>query len=406
MYHRGTIYEAMDMMVGTRRTWECGAMLAEERRTYGSRRRASRPRPLLPEHLLARLWRAKEGRSLRTVDGKHLKVLYAGRPAPGHGPDFQDAVVRMNGRRSSGNVELHRTPSEWRAHGHDSDPAYDSVMLHVVAQAGGGGPDLPVAELNRAGSGAAAEPPLMARLARASSGELREMLLRSGMARFRERVQSSRLCIRQSGAEQALQEAVFEALGYAENRAPFRWLAQTLQAVSLRQLVDGVPAHERAAALERLLLDASGLDEGQHASSRERPVWKTAGVRPVNHPRRRIKGAAVLLARVWEGGLLAACEQAASEGRARLERLFVVDSPAGALIGVGRARETVVNAVLPLLVAAGAPHAEGVFAHYPSLPKNSLTREARRLTGAQGMRLSACEQLGLVRLYRRSIAEG
>ena len=87
-----------------------------------------------------------------------------------------------------------------------------------------------------------------------------------------------------------------------------------------------------------------------------------------------------------------------------LERLFVVDDSAGALIGTGRAREVVVNAVLPLLTAVGNPRSEDVFMRYPSLPENSLTREARRLTGAQGMRLSACEQLGLVRLYRGSIA--
>ena len=138
----------------------------------------------------------------------------------------------------------------------------------------------------------------------------------------------------------------------------------------------------------------------------ERPAWKTAGVRPVNHPRRRIHGAAALLARLSEEGLLTACERAAAEGRAALERLLVVDSPGGALIGTGRAREVVVNAVLPLLVATGAPAAEDVFLRHPSLPENSLTREARRLTGAQGMRLSACEQLGLVRLYRGSIASG
>ena len=53
----------------------------------------------------------------------------------------------MDGERTAGNVELHRQPSDWRAHGHDADPAYDSVMLHVVAQADGAGPDLPLAEL-------------------------------------------------------------------------------------------------------------------------------------------------------------------------------------------------------------------------------------------------------------------
>ena len=377
------------------------AMLAEEHRSYGSRPRVSRPAPLLPERLLARLWRAKEGRSLRTVDGRRVQVLYTGRPAPGHGPDFQDAVVRMDGGRTSGNVELHRKPSDWRVHGHDADPAYDGVMLHVVAQADGAGPDLPLAELNGTGPREALEAPLMAQLARASSSELRQALVRSGMARFRERVQAASRSVGESGAEQALHEAVFDALGYAENRAPFRWLARAVPAKTLRQLAEGASSDERNEAFERILLDASGLDETAHPG--EHPGWKTTGVRPVNHPRRRIRGAAALAARVSDEGLIAACERAVAEGRTSLERLFVVEGPGGALIGAGRAREIVVNAVLPLL-AAGNPHAEDVFVQYPSLPENSLTREARRLTGAQGMRLSACEQLGLVRLYRGSIA--
>ena len=377
------------------------AMLAEEHRSYGSRPRVSRPAPLLPERLLARLWRAKEGRSLRTVDGRRVQVLYTGRPAPGHGPDFQDAVVRMDGGRTSGNVELHRKPSDWRVHGHDADPAYDSVMLHVVAQADGAGPDLPLAELNGTGPREALEAPLMAQLARASSSELRQALVRSGMARFRERVQAASRSVGESGAEQALHEAVFDALGYAENRAPFRWLARAVPAKTLRQLAEGASSDERNEAFERILLDASGLDETAHPG--EHPGWKTTGVRPVNHPRRRIRGAAALAARVSDEGPIAACERAVAEGRTSLERLFVVEGPGGALIGAGRAREIVVNAVLPLL-AAGNPHAEDVFVQYPSLPENSLTREARRLTGAQGIRLSACEQLGLVRLYRGSIA--
>lgn len=382
------------------------AVLAEDRLPFGARSRAARPAALLPERLLARLWRAKEGRSLRTVDGRRIKVLYAGRPAPGHGPDFQDAVVRMDGERSAGSVELHRKPSDWHAHGHDADPVYGNVMLHVVAQADGAGPGLPLAELRSRGRQEPVEPLLMDRLARASSGDLRQMLVRSGMARFRERVQDAARSVEQAGAEQALHEAVFDALGYAENRAPFRQLAQAIPASALRQVAERLPPAERAPAFERLLLDASGLEGAAQPADAERPAWKTAGVRPVNHPRRRIRGAAVLLARVAEAGLLAACERATPEGHAALERLFVVESPGGALVGEGRAREIVVNAVLPLLAAAGGPRAEGIFMRYPSLPENSLTREARRLTGAQGKRLSACEQLGLLRLYRGSIARG
>lgn len=343
---------------------------------------------------------------MRTVDGRRVKVLYAGRPAPGHGPDFQNAVVRMDGERTSGNVELHRKPSDWRAHGHDTDPAYDDVMLHVVAQADSPGPNVPTVELSRAEPAGMAEPPLMAQLARASTGDMRQMLVRSGMARFRERMQAFARSIKGIGAEQALHEAVFDALGYAENRSPFGWLARAVSAAALEQLADGLPAEERQAAFERVLLEASGLDDGTQSSTRERPAWKTAGVRPVNHPRRRVFGAAALLARVSDERLLVACQRAVAEGRVPLERLFVVDGPGGALVGTGRAREIVFNAVLPLLAAVDNPCAEEVFMQYPPLPENALTREARRLSGTQGMRLSACEQLGLVRLYRGSIAEG
>ena len=94
----------------------------------------------------------------------------------------------------------------------------------------------------------------MARLARASSAELREMLVRSGMARFHERVRAAGRSIEETGAEQALYEAVFDALGYAENRAPFRWLAREVPALGLQRLANSLPPDERITALERVLL--------------------------------------------------------------------------------------------------------------------------------------------------------
>jgi hypothetical protein len=38
----------------------------------------------------------------------------------------------MDGALWAGNVELHVQASEWDAHGHSSDPAYDNALLHVV----------------------------------------------------------------------------------------------------------------------------------------------------------------------------------------------------------------------------------------------------------------------------------
>ncbi len=365
-----------------------------------------RKSPLLPERLLAKLWQAREGRSLRTVDGRRVNVLYAGRPAPGHGPDFRDAVVELDGAREAGVVELHRTPSDWRAHGHHTDPAYDGVVLHVVARAAAGGPDLPVAELRRGNREPPVEAPLMAGLARMGSSELRQTLVRAGMLRFQERATAARNALR-SGVEQAFHEAVFEALGYSENRAPFLELARMAPIEELRRLALETPRQDQADALTRRLLSLAGFGEGAGSSAMERAFWRTSGVRPANHPARRVRAAGVLTAGVTDEGWLTACRRAAEDGPSGLERLFTAAEEGSALTGSGRAREIVVNAALPLLAAKEGGDGQGAAALYrmfPPLPENSVTREARRLAGAAGMRLSACEQQGLIRLYRRGVA--
>lgn len=371
------------------------------------RGRSARP-PLLPERLLARLWRAREGRLLRTVDGRRVRVLYTGRPAPGHGPDFQDAVVQVDGRREHGAVELHRTPSDWRAHGHDGDPAYGNVVLHVVASARGRGPDLPVAELRRRSPHPQAEPPLLERLARMGSAEFRQTLARAGMARFAERTAAAAHRAASAGVEQALHEAVFDALGYAENRAPFVELARLAPAGAVLDLARSHVPAERVDALEQRLLETAGLGGGPSAARMDRTAWRTAGVRPANHPRRRVRAAAALIAAVSDQGLLEACRSACAGGAPALERLLAIAEEGVALVGAGRAREMAVSAVLPVLAAdldgGLADRAAELYGRWSALPENAVTREARRLAGAAGMRLSACEQQGLMRLYRRGVA--
>ncbi len=140
----------------------------------------------------------------------------------------------------------------------------------------------------------------------------------------------------------------------------------------------------------------------------ERGAWRTAGVRPANHPARRVRAAGALTARaIVAGGWLAACSRAVEAGPAGLERLFTTSEGGATLTGSGRAREIAVNAALPLLAALGSDSgalAEEAYRRFPALPENAATREARRLAGAEGMRLSACEQQGLIRLYRRGVA--
>ena len=50
------------------------------------------------------------------------------------GPDFFAAKVRIDDLLWVGAVEIHHASSEWHQHHHDTDPAYRSVILHVVEQ--------------------------------------------------------------------------------------------------------------------------------------------------------------------------------------------------------------------------------------------------------------------------------
>ena len=73
---------------------------------------------------------------LHTTDGREVEVidpgLYNRRNA---GPDFFNAKIRIDGTLWVGNVELHEKATDWYAHGHDHDSAYDNVVLHVCRRA-------------------------------------------------------------------------------------------------------------------------------------------------------------------------------------------------------------------------------------------------------------------------------
>ena len=73
---------------------------------------------------------------LRTTQGERLRLLFSGAWNHGPGPDFRNArLLRRGGQVLRGDVEIHRRARDWRAHGHHRDPAYLSVVLHLI---GGG----------------------------------------------------------------------------------------------------------------------------------------------------------------------------------------------------------------------------------------------------------------------------
>lgn len=88
----------------------------------------------MKEDFLHYVWRYSkfDNQSLTTVDGKNLAIVHPGQYLQVAGPDFFNAQIVLDNQKWAGNIEIHLKSSDWYAHRHEADPAYDSIILHVV----------------------------------------------------------------------------------------------------------------------------------------------------------------------------------------------------------------------------------------------------------------------------------
>lgn len=70
---------------------------------------------------------------LHTTDGRLVEVIDPGLHNRHDGPDFFNAKVKIGGVMWVGNVEIHEKAADWYAHHHDSDEAYNNVILHIAS---------------------------------------------------------------------------------------------------------------------------------------------------------------------------------------------------------------------------------------------------------------------------------
>ena len=92
----------------------------------------------LMEYLLHYVWqhRLYGLAPLATTDGQAVDVIDPGvHNLVNSGPDFFNAKVKINGMLWAGNVEVHERSSDWFRHHHDTDAAYNNVVLHIVSAA-------------------------------------------------------------------------------------------------------------------------------------------------------------------------------------------------------------------------------------------------------------------------------
>ncbi len=329
------------------------------------------------ESLVRCLWFDGMFRSegLETEDHRPLRVLSPGRWNVESGPDFNAAQVSIaGGPVLSGDVEVHVNAEDWTAHGHDKNPAYDNVVLHVALWnrknlgAVRNSQDKPVAQFSLARflekdiaevvqtvdvedypAGAQNRAGLCrARLARgaASVEWLARFLDLAGDERILAKSRDMETLLRGRTLDRVFYEGVMEALGYKPNKKPFKQLAQRLPLEDIRRLVpvDADP-EERACVLQGLMLGMAGLLPSQthhdvsandeetrlHAARLEsawafargslafQPLslsdWQFVSMRPVNYPTRRIAGMSYLLADHLENGFFRAVIEALERAR-------------------------------------------------------------------------------------------
>ena len=85
------------------------------------------------EDFLSYLWQFQLLKiPLYTTEGCELIIKKPGYKNKDAGPDFKEALIKVDGSIWAGNIEIHVKSSDWFKHSHQFDPNYKSVILHVV----------------------------------------------------------------------------------------------------------------------------------------------------------------------------------------------------------------------------------------------------------------------------------
>ena len=427
----------------------------------------------ISERLVQAIWFDQRLRAdeLRTTDDRPVRILFPGWWNLEAGPDFRNATVQIgDDPELTGDIEIHLRADDWFHHGHDNDPGYNHVVLHIVLWESGSdvrprtlAGDLtaqlvlqhhlaaPLETLydeidldaypHNAGNH---EGPCAALLTALPTKAVGTLLDAAGDERFAIKIRKFTRWMHRAGIPQAFHEGWIEALGYKANKTAFRTLAQRLP---LRELSDhradlaplffGVanflptdrPKTRNAAGqqyVKRLWNRWWKLRPEFGSRSLNADLWRLHGIRPANHPHRRL-GAAVALLKRHPNLLEKVIGSIESDGapaklflQARDEywaRHFTLGGQTQShptdLIGSARAEAIVTNVVLPFVAAYARDDAnprleQQAAARYAAAPAeatNSMLRlAAQQLFGsaaaAKPFLTGARRQQGITQIFQ------
>ena len=89
---------------------------------------------IVTEEFLQYIWenRLFINENLKTQNGESLEIVNVGKRNTDSGPDFFNAKIKIGDTIWVGNIEIHKNSSDWTKHNHQTDKAYNNVILHVV----------------------------------------------------------------------------------------------------------------------------------------------------------------------------------------------------------------------------------------------------------------------------------
>jgi len=375
---------------------------------------------------------------LKTSAGEPIHVEHPGSWNLEADPDFLNAVllVGKEQRRISGDLEIHIHPNGWRQHGHAADPNFGQVRFHIVYFQGPEFPGLlqiPLQETLATNPRFSFENiDLTAYPYSIPAGEFPlegmhpdrkiQWLESAGEERLRLKAERFALALQHKEPDQLLWEELLAALGYKNNKAPFRHLATTLPLTRLRSLAE-TPAEAYA-----LLLGLSGLlpthpdpkwtpetktfirtvwdfwwkqSEELKELALDKSDWNLAGLRPANHPIRRLMAAAH-----YAFGIpgLATHAKRLTEFPDNFWNTHISwksKCTPTALVGPARANAIVTNILVPWRAATGATELH--LDRLPAEPSNSIIRQtAHALFGPDHtpkVYQSALARQGLIQIF-------
>jgi hypothetical protein len=399
--------------------------------------------------LQARWFAGDFGRQFHSVTSDEIEIVQFGTWNREAGPDFSDAVVRLNaGDAVRGTIEFDLADRSWETHGHSTNPAFDDAVLHVFVQQSDrvfftrtkSNRNVPQVRVDLAAlpDKFSANVPLarpgrcQAPLKDLPEERLASILTAASQFRLQRKAARMKNLVDTHGRDAALFQEIAAALGYKQNKLAFTLLAQRLPLSFLRKENDDIEAMlfgvagfleapdlavypQETRAYVRKLWDRwwPHRDEMQRLVLPAK-IWRLSGARPLNHPQRRL-GALATLAQEWPAFLKSIARKNAKAAQDFFLGLrhpfwnlhYTLTSEIArremAIVGESRIAEILANVLLPFFLAEG----RDIWAAYEKLPARLTNRRletgATRLFGGDPRRTrftkTIAQQQGLLQIY-------